>query len=399
MDVIWVRAVPLGREDFDVVLRGDPRIGPHVVRLLPGGTEIELAGGLTIGVAAEVESLLAANPYVRVIHLNSPGGRLPEGIALESVIRRHQLITYTSTQCASACTLAFLGGRKRWIGPTAVLGFHRAGPYPGESPAENERGQAALEAELRRAGVTADFVARVMATSSDDLWEPTTDELLDSGVATDLSDGSQFRISGIEDTSLESVESRLLQRPGLAALRTVDPASFRRLRAAIAAIETKGATQRDVWQRWLAELGPTASRYLPQASDEALAALATVWVDMIDASDPPVRCGDLFAGNLDRAELQAIDLDFGGRYAAAMDLVFESVAATPAAPLSADEVERQLKMLQAATGAAAAQPVSLREASGDHPALDCPLWTQLYRAALALPAARRGDALRALVSQ
>jgi hypothetical protein len=208
IDLLWVRAVPEAGEAFDIVFRGDPRIGPHAVRLLPGGTELEVSGGLTAGVAAEVEAQLQAAPQIRVIHLNSPGGRISEGIALQAVIRRHGLETYTSTGCASACTLAFLGGRRRWLGPTAVLGFHQPGPYPGETQAEADEGKAVLAAEMQRAGVASGFIARVLATPFETVWTPSDDELLRSGVVTDLSDGAQFRLSGFEDSSVEAVEAR-----------------------------------------------------------------------------------------------------------------------------------------------------------------------------------------------
>jgi hypothetical protein len=399
IDLLWVRAVPQAREGLDIVFRGDPRIGPHTVRLLPGGTELEFAGGLTIGVSDEIEKFLAADPNVRVIHLNSPGGRLSEGIALETLIRRHRLITYTSTQCASACTLAFLGGRERWVGPTAVLGFHRGGHYPGETRAENERSQAVYEAELRQAGVAPDFVAKVMATPYDRLWEPTPDELLESGVATNLSDGSQFRISGIEDMSVEGLERELLMRPGWAALNTLDPAAFRRLRTAIAAAAGEGRSERDIWLRLIAELEIPMRRNLARASDDAIAAIAGVWVDVIDKRSSQITCDDLFAGDLDLPEIQAIIMDFGGLYIDAMDRVFESVVAAPAPALSAERTQQELNMLHAAIDSAGRQDLILLQTSDTDPNIACRVRVELYRAALALPADRRGPALRALVSQ
>jgi hypothetical protein len=399
INLLWVRAVPEAREAVDIVFRGDPRIGPHVVRLL-GATELELNGGLTIGVASEVEAQLAADPYVQVIHLNSPGGRLAEGIALEALIRRHRLITYTTTRCESACTLAFLGGRERWIGPSAVLGFHRPGPYPGETHAEAEQWLAAFEAELRRAGVAPDFVARVMATPFEQIWEPTTDELLDSGVATDQSDGSQFRISGLADTSPQGIEQALLAEPGLAALRALDAAAFGRLRTAVAAAVGEGRNLKDVWQRMLAEMGQPMRRHLPQASEQAVAAIASFWVAAIDGSYL-IDCRDLLAGTLNDAELKAIE-DLGAEYFAAIELVFQSAAAGPAPALPVETARQAVAELRTALAATYGQDVALLDAPdapGGDPTLLCRMRADLYRSALALPAVRRGEALRALVAQ
>ncbi len=52
-----------------------------------------------------------------------------------SIPRQRGLNTYVGRFCASACTLAFLGGRQCWVAPTAHLGFHQA-HAPGVSPAE-----------------------------------------------------------------------------------------------------------------------------------------------------------------------------------------------------------------------------------------------------------------------
>src|SRR5262249_52529857 len=85
-------------------------IAAHRIRVMRGGTEIELFGGLAAGIAEELRAMLAHAPKARVVHLNSPGGRMLEGWKLYTLIRERGLSTYTSARCYSACTLAFLAG-------------------------------------------------------------------------------------------------------------------------------------------------------------------------------------------------------------------------------------------------------------------------------------------------
>lgn len=66
------------------------------------------------------------------IYLSSPGGNLYEGMRLGRLFRRERIKTVIEggEMCASACALAFLGGRdrqgRRWMSSTTTsqLGFH-----------------------------------------------------------------------------------------------------------------------------------------------------------------------------------------------------------------------------------------------------------------------------------
>jgi hypothetical protein len=84
------------------------RIPAHRLRLLRNGTELEPAGGMPFGTADSLRNLLDAAPAVKVVHLNSIGGRIGEGYQLYQLLRERNLTTYTATDCVSACTIAFL---------------------------------------------------------------------------------------------------------------------------------------------------------------------------------------------------------------------------------------------------------------------------------------------------
>ena len=63
-----------------------------------------------------------------VISLNSPGGNLVAGLAIGRLVRLRGFATAVPDRalCASACALAWLGGKTRYLGPHSALGFHGA---------------------------------------------------------------------------------------------------------------------------------------------------------------------------------------------------------------------------------------------------------------------------------
>ena len=76
---------------------------------------IQLKGKIDDGDTYELQLYiagLAKKPNV-VVYLNSPGGNLREGMRLGRFFFQNKIETVieSKTQCASACALAFLGGR------------------------------------------------------------------------------------------------------------------------------------------------------------------------------------------------------------------------------------------------------------------------------------------------
>lgn len=164
----------------------DPDISGHQIRLVNAGFEIEFSGGMGQGSADELSRMLDANPAVRVIHLNSHGGLVSEGRQMMDIIQRHLLITTTDNFCLSACTLAFLGGRERYLAPGAHLGFHSE--YSDKiSEAQVEDSQKQDEVTMISLGIPGDFVDKAFATPKDRIWIPKVSELEDAHVITGVS--------------------------------------------------------------------------------------------------------------------------------------------------------------------------------------------------------------------
>jgi hypothetical protein len=176
-----VRYTPFILDGSMAVFGYDP-LGTYQIRLLQEGTELEVSGYLTFGVTEDVRKTLDS-AQVKIIRLNSLGGRMGEGHELHKLIRAHSLITYTANECSSACTIAFLGGQKRFIAAQARLGFHQPGA-PGLSQVDLQGARADGIKSLVEAGVSPSFADRAFSVPNTEVWYPTPQELLEAGVVT-----------------------------------------------------------------------------------------------------------------------------------------------------------------------------------------------------------------------
>lgn len=168
--------------------RDDPHWPPSRVALADGGRVVVVSGPLRWSVAREMRAVLAAAPAASAVRLDSPGGRIGAGLELHALIRAHGLDTVVMGGCASACTDAFLAGRRRWAGPEARFGFHQGALGGGLSRL--------IDAESQRiyadTGIAQDFVASVMRMGGEAMWEPGLDLLRAARVVTDLVEGGKY---------------------------------------------------------------------------------------------------------------------------------------------------------------------------------------------------------------
>jgi len=162
------------------------------------GSTIEVSGNIGAGLADKVAGELAVNPGVGVIQLNSLGGRLSEARRLRELIAQRGLTTYTSSQCHSACALAFIGGRERVLHRDAQLGFHQPSMANSDSTCSS-REEAHLDKQLQEtirletralidAGVDPAFARRAMSIPPNEIWRPTHEQLLRAGLISRVAD-------------------------------------------------------------------------------------------------------------------------------------------------------------------------------------------------------------------
>ncbi|MBO0751119.1 MAG: hypothetical protein J2P53_03345, partial [Bradyrhizobiaceae bacterium] len=174
-------------ELYKIAFYDDPDIPAYAIRVSRDGTETEITGGFKYGLADDFAAVARTAPHLKVVRLDSAGGRLGEGEKLFTLIRDLGLNTYVSSKCYSACTLAFAGGRARILRRGASLGFHKA-EFPGVSENEFDSFQYRV---FSAAGFDDAFIARALATPHRDLWTPSPDALLAARVVTAVVDAGR----------------------------------------------------------------------------------------------------------------------------------------------------------------------------------------------------------------
>lgn len=157
---------------------------PARVSLHAGGSELLLEGDLEFGSKLVLRQALDANPGVRMVHLESRGGRVIEGLRIGELLRDRGLDTRASVECSSACVTAFAGGTRRLIAPQARLGLHSAG---GAGASARSVSQANRRSDNFIAGRGVDWrvLEQGAAVAFTDIWFPEPVVLLASGLATD----------------------------------------------------------------------------------------------------------------------------------------------------------------------------------------------------------------------
>lgn len=223
--------LPELREAADWV-QGVEQIPQPVFNLLRDGTELELAGGISFGTAQKFRAYLEEHPQIALIHLNSTGGRINEAIRIGDTIRERHINTYTSNTCVSACALAFLGGTYRYVGAKGRLGFHSA--YVNLSnPVATFAGNQQQAEQLRRVGAPEAFIRQATSTAPTEMWFPTREELVSSGVVSEIVSGREFALSGVDAAgrSEAGIDKELRSVPYAQAMAQYYPEDYARFKA------------------------------------------------------------------------------------------------------------------------------------------------------------------------
>ena len=170
------RAVPAVAELW-AIYGGDRELGDLSVTVSADGTTLNVAGSYGMGSEDAVRRALLQNRSIRRVVLSGPGGRIGAAYEINRLIHARRLATHVDTGCASACTIAFLGGVERSISPNGRLGFHQ-GSFPGMSANDMFESNRDMRRFLVASGVTPAFAQRVVDTPHDEIWTPTPQELL-----------------------------------------------------------------------------------------------------------------------------------------------------------------------------------------------------------------------------
>lgn len=143
--------------------------------------QLSIRGGLDFGITKAARSILLANPQINAVLLQSRGGQIYEGRGLAKLFTEFGLDTYVYEECSSACATAFIGGKRRYLGTEARLGFHQYSLEKTEHSkilpfydlaAEQQRDLALFKSH----GVNQAFLDRMFDQPSNQIWfpDPTT---------------------------------------------------------------------------------------------------------------------------------------------------------------------------------------------------------------------------------
>lgn len=312
---ILKNGVPQVYEASRMAFENDPTIPNYSIRLMRGGTEVEIVGGIKFGLTDDLIKILDASRQVKVVHLDSVGGRLGEGEKLFNLIRNRSLSTYVSSKCLSACTLAFAGGRERFLHRGAILGFHE-GSFPGIEDADN-----AIQREVfGQAGFDKGFIDKAMSTPPTSIWKPTSDMLLSSKVVTSITDGNRFAYSGLgSDLSKEDIARKFATAsPLFDAIKVRFPDQYKLMVDELYDDVQNGRTEQETIARVRTKTVPFIRRLLPLADDDVLVDYDRLLVDQYaelnkksatscylyaSGADPNINVFSLFPSVLKQREL------------------------------------------------------------------------------------------------
>lgn len=264
-----VSLVPQFREYSQMLLYGET-IEDFAIGILEDGTELKVSGGLPFGVGAEFERIIKANPGLRLVHLNSLGGRIQEGLDLHRIIQEHGLSTYTSEECSSACTFAFLGGRNRLLRRGGYLGFHQPS-FPGMDSNSFSTLDAPQNALMRRLGVSVSFIEQVNATPPDDIWYPDDSQLFTEGIVTKFVDKDDAGSLGFASFLSENINDTELSKHAI--YREIElhaPDVYRSIRTDVTAASERGDPPQAIVRRARMKAREYTESIVKNAPDDAV---------------------------------------------------------------------------------------------------------------------------------
>lgn len=145
---------------------------------------IQVDGNLDWELFGAFKQTLKDHPEIQNVQLNSTGGFVFVARAMALQIQQRKLNTHIDTHCYSACAVAFLAGESRTMAQNAELGFHQYQMESGDA-----QGLINVTDELERdrrffaeRGMSEAFLNRVFNAAHTEIWIPTREELIESGV-------------------------------------------------------------------------------------------------------------------------------------------------------------------------------------------------------------------------
>lgn len=397
------KAIPQITEYWQIATDND-RLGNYQFRVLRDASELELSGHLGFGVTNETKKYLDAHPTIKIIHLNSEGGRIIEAKKLATLIEVKKLSTYTSSGCYSACILAYAAGERRLIDRNASLGFHQYS-FPGAQQIDFLSAYEEDKKYLLSKGIQPNFVAKIFSTPNERLWKPSHQELFQSRFVTGYPDIDAVAFSGMKLSDLHKINAEFLKIPLYAAIKEVDPSTYDKLNNSIRSGVERGESIAEM----RSAIGPFIQKIvfqrLPKTSDVALLSFTSLLVEQLVTirKTNPVQCyeyafgktSDSFDGN------KYFSKEMVGREMQITADVIRGYSANKAIPKERD-VTKTLESVFVSMSEANRDGVSLlskNDLSTEEQIKGCSIAIELYRVILRLPQSESAPVLRYLYSE
>ena len=271
-------SLPIYEELFQIGF-GKDEYSNYNLKLTNNNKIIHLSGSLGFGVSEDVGDLLESHTDVEGIILDSIGGRIYEGRELAKLILVNGLDTYSFKGCYSACTTAFIAGKKRYLGPGGNLAFHQyevGYKHLGEFFDFKKEQKADLRI-FERQDIKKNFLDKLFNTSHADLWYPPLDELLDARVIHGLVNPSEISPIDYKKASIDFNEV-LLAIPVYRTIKKYDPEVYKSILSAMEKQINKGASAIERQRTGANYIEAIAGKVLPKTSDVALIEFTRVTV-------------------------------------------------------------------------------------------------------------------------
>jgi hypothetical protein len=139
---------------------------------------MSVQGVIEVGDWGRFVRLLAKQPSVVGVLLDSEGGSLDDGLAMAKHIYEHQLLTMVTRTCHSVCAVMFLAGREKYLTVDARITVHSAYKAIGDWVVQDSVADGTVAWFLGHMGYPLS-VARLWVTTRSDTAAPITLEMND----------------------------------------------------------------------------------------------------------------------------------------------------------------------------------------------------------------------------
>lgn len=270
----------------------------YTLKILNNGKELEISGGIRFGLTNDVREYFIKYPKIKVLHLNSNGGRISESHKLSKFLKNKNITTYSSTGCYSACTNIFMSGKYRFINKNAYLGFHQPS-FAGLSESDLWE---EIEKERRfylNNGVKKDFVDKAFTTPHNDMWKPSHFELLQAGIISKVVDGTNFSSTDLslwEDR--KKLESDLLKEKVFQAIKIYEPKEFKKIIQIINSSIKNGEPRKEMFLKTRKIAQKLFLKYLPYSSNKLIIDFLKLTIEEMNAihKKSPIVCYEFSMG-------------------------------------------------------------------------------------------------------